>query len=145
MLEGKPLFKLKTEDLKKLIVENNFATAKKVDEALKKAESEKKSLQNYLVESKIITEKDLVVLYGQANNIPFADLSSIDIQKEHLSQIPEKIAQRYMAVVFGEDEDGSLKLAMADPLDIQAVQFIEKSLAIKQSYILQLRQISVAP
>jgi type IV pilus assembly protein PilB len=128
MLEGKPLFKLKTEDLKKLIVENNFATAKKVDEALKKAESEKKSLQNYLVESKIITEKDLVVLYGQANNIPFADLSSIDIQKEHLSQIPEKIAQRYMAVVFGEDEDGSLKLAMADPLDIQAVQFIEKEL-----------------
>lgn len=122
------MFKLKTDDLKKLIVENNFANAKKVEEALKKAESEKKSLQNYLVESKIITEKDLVVLYGQANNIPFADLSSIDIQKEHLSQIPEKIAQRYMAVVFGEDEDGSLKLAMADPLDIQAVQFIEKEL-----------------
>jgi len=122
------LFKLKTEDLKKLVVENNFATVKKIDEAIKKADSEKKSLQNYLIESKIINEKDLVVLYGQANNIPFADLSSIDIQKEHLSQLPEKIAQRYMAVVFGEDEDGSLKLAMADPLDIQAVQFIEKEL-----------------
>lgn len=122
------MLKLKQEDLKKLIIENNFASAKKIDEAIKRADSEKKSLQNFLIESKIITEKDLVVLYGQANNIPFIDLSTVEIEKEHLSQLPEKIAQRYMAIVFGEEEDGSLRLAMADPLDIQAVQFIEKEL-----------------
>ena len=122
------MLKLKPEELKRLIIENNFASDKKVDEALKKSESEKKSLQDFLIDNKIISEKELVTLYGQANNIPFIDLSTVEIKKEHLSQLPEKISRRYQAVVFGEEEDGSLKLAMADPLDIQAVQFIEKEL-----------------
>jgi type IV pilus assembly protein PilB len=139
------LLKLKPNDLKKLIVENNFASAKKIEEAEKKAESEKKSLQSFLIDAKMITEKDLVALYGQANNIPFIDLSTVEIEKEHLSQLPEKIAQRYMAVVFGEEEDGSLKLAMADPLDIQAVQFIEKELGYQTKlYIATIGDISNA-
>lgn len=122
------MLKLKPDELKKLIVENNFASAKKIDEAIKKSEGEKKSLQNFLISSKLISEKELVILYGQTNRIPFVDLSNLEIRKEHLSQLPEKISQRYQAVVFGEEKDGSLKLAMSDPMDVQAVQFIEKEL-----------------
>ncbi|MDD3480960.1 MAG: GspE/PulE family protein [Patescibacteria group bacterium] len=122
------MLKLKPEELRNLIVENNFASKNKIEEAQKKADQEKKSLQDFLVDKKVITEKELALLYGQANNIPFVDLSTIEIKKEHLSQLPEKISTRYQAVVFGEEKDGSLKLAMSDPLDIQAVQFIEKEL-----------------
>jgi type IV pilus assembly protein PilB len=81
-----------------------------------------------LVDKKIITERDLVLLYGQANNVPFIDLSALELQKELITRLPEKIAERYQAIIFGQEEDGSFKLAMADPLDIQAVQFIEKEL-----------------
>lgn len=122
------MIKLKPEELKKLIADNNFASVKKLDEAQKIADEQKISLQDYLIDQKIISEKELVTLYGQANNIPFADLGKAEIKKEHISQLPEKIAKRYQAIVFGEEADGSLKLAMADPLDIQAVQFIEKEL-----------------
>lgn len=143
--EGIDLLKLKPQELKNLIVDNNFASKKKVDELDKIAADKKLSLQDLLIEKKILTEKELVKIYGQVNKIPFSDLSTIEIKKEHLSQLPEKISQRYQAVVFGEENDGSLKLAMADPMDIQAVQFIEKELGYSTKlYIASTSDISQA-
>jgi type IV pilus assembly protein PilB len=122
------LFKLNSEELVRLASENHLVPEKKLEEAVRKAADQKISLQGYLVEKKIISERDLVMLYGQANNIPFIDLSAVELQKQLMSRIPEKIAVRYQAVIFGQEEDGSFKLAMTDPLDIEAVQFIEKEL-----------------
>jgi len=124
---GGLLLKLKLDELKKLILENNLLTAKRLEEVEKEADDTHTSFQGLLINKKIINDKDLVKLYGQVYNIPFIDLSQVEINKELLVRLPEKIAKRYMAVVFGEEGD-SLKLAMADPLDIQAVQFIEKEL-----------------
>lgn len=122
------MIKLKSQELKDLIVKNNLASAKKAEEAYEIAEKQKIPLQKYLIEKGIITEKELAFLYGQANNIPFVDLSKEEIKHEYIIQIPEKVANRYQAVVFGQDKDGNFKVAMSDPTDIQAVQFIEKEL-----------------
>jgi type IV pilus assembly protein PilB len=121
------LIKIKPEELKKLILDNHLASAKKLDEIEKSAEGQHTSFQDFLIVKKIVNEKDLVKLYGQAYNIPYVDLTKIEIKKELLAKLPEKIAQRYQAVVFDEKAD-SLSLAMTDPLDVQAVQFIEKQL-----------------
>lgn len=139
------MIKLKPQELKNIIVENNLASQKKVDELDKISQDKRISLQDVLIEKKIITEKELVKIYGQVNKIPFVDLSTIELKKEHVSQLPEKISQRYQAVVFGEESDGSLKLAMADPMDIQAVQFIEKELGYQTKiYIATTSDISQA-
>lgn len=122
------MLKLNSEELKRLILENHLVPEKKLEEADKKATDQKVALQSYLVEKKLMSERDLVMLYGQANNVPFIDLSAVELQKELISRIPEKIAVRYQAVIFGQEEDGSFQLAMTDPLDIEAVQFIEKEL-----------------
>lgn len=121
------MLKLKTEDLKKLILENHLAVATKLSEIEKMANDQHTSFQDLLISKKIVTEKDLVVIYGQAFEIPYIDLSQVEIKKELLQKLPEKVARRYQAVVFGE-KAGSILLAMADPLDVQAVQFIEKEL-----------------
>lgn len=122
------MLKLTNDELKKLALENHLVPEKKLEEADKKAADLKTTLQEFLVDKKIITERDLVLLYGQANNVPFVDLSAVELQKELVLKLPEKIATRYQAVIFGQNEDESFNLAMADPLDIQAVQFIEKEL-----------------
>jgi type IV pilus assembly protein PilB len=121
------LIKIKTEELKKLILDNHLSTVKKLDEVEKIADEQHASFQDYLISKKVVGEKDLVKLYGQAYKIPYIDLSKVEIKKELLSKLPEKVAQRYQAVVFDEKDD-ALYLAMSDPLDVQAVQFIEKQL-----------------
>ncbi len=121
------MIKLKTEELKKLLTSNHLITDAKIIEIEKLAESQHKSFQDMLVDKKVITEKDLVKIYGQAFDIPYIDLSQIEVKKDILNRLSEKIARRYQAVVFDEEE-GALSLAMADPLDVQAEQFIEKEL-----------------
>lgn len=122
------MLKIKIEELKKLLIENNLANDKKIAEIEKMADDQHASFQDLLITHKIVTEKDLVQLYGQTYNIPFIDLSAVEIPNELIKKLPEKVAKRYQSVVFGTNEDGSVNLAMADPLDIQAVQFIEKEI-----------------
>jgi type IV pilus assembly protein PilB len=125
---GPGILKIKTDELKKLLIDNNLATEKKLAEVEKTADEHHESFQDLLISKKIVSEKDLVKLYGQLYSIPFIDLSQVEIQKEIIGRLPEKVATRYQAVVFAANEDDSVSLAMADPLDIQAVQFIEKEI-----------------
>lgn len=58
-------------------------------------------------------------------NIPYADLSKVAVSKKILTLIPEHLARHYQAVPIGE-KDGKIQIAMIDPEDREAVEFIKK-------------------
>ncbi len=58
--------------------------------------------------------------------IPYIDLSDKIIPKDLLQKVPEYIAQLYKAVPV-EEKDGKILIAMADPEDFQAINFIRKA------------------
>jgi type IV pilus assembly protein PilB len=115
------------------LVEKLLIAAKKVGEDQLKelrdqGKTEKKALQTLVVQSGMITEKDLTKLYAEEIDIPFIELNPKEIKREALRLIPERIAKQYAVVLFGVEEDGSKLLAMEDPDDIQAVNFLQKQL-----------------
>lgn len=57
--------------------------------------------------------------------VPFVNLESRAISAEVLNLIPEQVCKRYKLIPFDRDSD-ELFVAMADPLDIQVIQFLEK-------------------
>lgn len=59
--------------------------------------------------------------------VPFVDLKEKGISPEVLNFIPEMVATRYQALPFEYDKNkNQLSVAMADPLDPQAIEFLEK-------------------
>ncbi len=90
--------------------------------------SEKRPLQDLVVAGNILSENELTKLYASAVDVPFVELNPKDLKRELLMQLPERIARQYNAVVFDVDEDGVRYVAMADPDDIQAVNFLQKQL-----------------
>ncbi len=90
--------------------------------------SEKRPLQDLVVAGNILSENELTKLYANAVDVPFVELNPKDLKRELLMQLPERIARQYNAVVFDVDEDGVRYVAMADPDDIQAVNFLQKQL-----------------
>lgn len=90
------------------------------------AEQSKKSFQEVVIENKVISSAELSKLISDYIGIPFIEIKADDIPKEVLVKIPEHIARQYKAVLFAEDEDGTLSLAMEDPDDVQALNFIQK-------------------
>ncbi len=102
------------------------------DEQLKplreQEKTEKKPLQDIVIKNNVLSEKDLTKLYAIEIDIPYAEFNPRELNSEILKLIPERIARQYKAVVFQLDDDGSRLLALEDPDDIQAINFLRKQL-----------------
>ncbi len=119
--------KLKSDELRELLVSHNVITKERFDEVAKLALQNKEPVLNVLFSKKIINERDFAKLYASSINIDFVDISKEVLSRDILNKLPERVARRYMAIVFGSDEN-SLKVAMVNPEDVESVQFIEKQL-----------------
>ncbi len=89
---------------------------------------EKKPLQDLVIKNQVTTEPELTKLYALEIDVPYVEFDPKKIRPELLKLIPERIARQYKVIVFGKAEDGSINLAMADPDDIQAINFLRKQL-----------------
>lgn len=114
--------------IEKLLVEAGKITPVQLDELKKTAERARRPLQYLVLQSKAITDIELTKLYAKYAHIPYISLDPRDIPSDVLNKIPERIARQYQAILFQIDEDGTLHLAMDDPDDIQAVDFIQKQI-----------------
>ena len=92
------------------------------------AEKSGKSLQQSVMDAGVLTNQQLVEAVSERTGIPFVQIDSKSIPPEILKRIPEHIAKQYNVVLFGIDSDKSLKLAMEDPDDVQALNFIQKEI-----------------
>lgn len=92
------------------------------------AERSKQTLQETTIEQKVISEEDLTKLIGDYIGVPFVRIEPKDIPEDVLKRIPEHIARQYNVVLFEKNEDDSLSLAMEDPDDVQALNFIQKEI-----------------
>uniref|UniRef100_UPI0023F0994A GspE/PulE family protein n=1 Tax=Metallibacterium scheffleri TaxID=993689 RepID=UPI0023F0994A len=115
------------------VVESFLKTSGKVDaEQLsmlhEQEKSEKKPLQDLVISSNLLNEKELTKLYADSVDVPYVEINPKEVSRELLSQLPERIARQYNAIVFDIDEDGIKHVAMADPDDIQALSFLQKQL-----------------
>jgi len=116
-------------ELKKLLADSGKVKAADIDAAMPK-EGEKETLLSNVLKKKLINEKDLTRLFAGSIDVPFVELGELKIPREILLKIPERIARKYQAVLFGVEED-QLQLALADPEDFQAVDFISKQVGGK--------------
>ena len=89
---------------------------------------DKKPLQDLVIKAGLTTESELTKLYALEINVPFVDIKPTQINIETLKLIPERIARQYNVVVFNTDVEGKQMIAMTDPDDIQAINFLRKSL-----------------
>jgi len=114
--------------VEKLIKKTDKVTAEQLTGLKEQEKSEKKPLQDLVIKSGLISEKDLTKLYADEADVPYIELNAKEIKREVLRLIPERIARQYKVVLFGVEDDGSKLLAMEDPDDIQAINFLQKQL-----------------
>lgn len=91
------------------------------------ATASKKTLHELALKNKLISELDLTKLYAKEIEVPFAEFNPKDIKKEILNLLPERLARQYRAVVFDTDKT-SRSIAMEDPDDVQARNFLQQQL-----------------
>jgi type IV pilus assembly protein PilB len=88
----------------------------------------KKSMHELALKNKLIDEKDLIKLYAKEIEVPLVELNPKEIKKEVLTVLPERLARQYRAVVYDIDKSGAKSVAMEDPDDVQARNFLQQQL-----------------
>jgi len=114
-------------ELKTLLLESDKVKPDALKDVEGIHEQTGESLLTTVLKRKLISEQSLLKLYAKNIDVPYADLHGIKIPHDILTKIPERIARKYQAVLFGKT-GSTLQLAMADPEDFQAADFIVKQI-----------------
>lgn len=83
--------------------------------------------EDIIKSQRLVDERDLTKAKAKLYNIPFIDLGEVPISPEALALIPQEVAQRFKIFPISVDEvNHQISVAMEDPLDLAAIEFIEK-------------------
>ena len=114
--------------IEELLERSGVATPEQVEVLKEEASRSRRPLQDLVIQNGLIDEKTLTQNFATYAQIPFVEIDPKDIPADVLTRIPERIARQYNAVLFQIDSDGLMHLAMDDPDDVQAVDFIKKEI-----------------
>jgi len=106
----------------------NLVTPEHLTKLKEQAARLKKPLQEIVLEQHAADEKTLLKAYADYTDTPYVEFEAQKIAPDVLKLLPERVARQYNAVVFKIDEDGVRYLAMEDPDDVQAINFIQKEI-----------------
>lgn len=111
--------------IEKMILDGGLISPELLNTAKLDAAKSGNTLIEVLVAKKFISDEDATKLIAVASHIPFVDLSNASISNEVLRIIPKEDATANSAVAFGV-VDGKLNVAMADPENLAAIDFLSR-------------------
>lgn len=118
------------EKLKEIAVGGGFVNEEEFEKAAKAAKDLKRPLEDILIFRGLITEESLGQLIAEHYKTPFVSLRHKIIPLETLEVIPEKLARSHRVLPF-EKTEKELHLAMEDPEDFEAVEFVKRQSGLK--------------
>jgi type IV pilus assembly protein PilB len=118
--------RVEPQQLKAFMMDADLISPEKFDECLKKAEAKGVKIEDVLVSEGIISENDLRKLEAYILGIPFVDLEKETVDPEVLKIIPEPVARANNIVAFRK-RGNDLEVAMLDPEDLRAIEFLKKA------------------
>ncbi|HEY8886726.1 MAG TPA: GspE/PulE family protein [Candidatus Microsaccharimonas sp.] len=126
--------------LETLLGRASLATPEQITSLKEEAARSKRTLHETVIDQRITDEKTLTQLFADYASIPYVELDVLNIPPDALKLIPERIARQYNAILFKVDEDGVRHLAMEDPDDVQAVNFLQKEIGANSRIYIATRE-----
>jgi len=115
-----------------IILNQGLITLQQLEEALKaQREGNKKRLGEIFVEIGAISREELYEVLQYIYETEYIDISNYVIDPEVISLIPEKTAMQFTLIPISKNND-ELVIAMANPLDVYAIDFVKDYTKIKK-------------
>lgn len=103
-----------------ILLQANLVSQEQLEAALEGQRASGKQLGRILVDMGVISENQLAEVLAKQKNLPLVNLADYDINLAAATSIQEQVARRHRVIPINYD-DGKLVLAMANPLDVHAI------------------------
>ncbi len=91
-----------------------------------------KTAEALILEKNIVSEADLTKAKAALHNIGFVKIADTGSDPQALTQIPEVVARNYQILPISYNkQEGTLTVAMKDPLDLQAIDFAQRKSGLR--------------
>lgn len=121
--------------LTSILAESELLTADQIQDATQKAKAEKKPLEDFVEQKKLVNEDALYEAVASHFHLPFIDLRNQTIRKDILQYIPETVAQAHFVVPF-EQTEKAIKVAYTDPNDLVAQEFLRRKFGARVQFFI---------
>ncbi len=112
------------KQLGELLIERGVINRQQLDLSIEEQKANGGLFGEVLVKLKFATERDIAQALTCQYGFPFLPLLSYEINDEVVKSVPEDICRKFVLIPI--DKIGkSLTLAMANPLNIQAIEDVE--------------------
>ncbi|MBW6441170.1 GspE/PulE family protein [Patescibacteria group bacterium] len=112
------------EELKQIILDSEIVSLADYELSEKEAQRSNATIEDILIGNNLISEKYLVDILAKYLDIPAIDLSNEKISFKDIELLSESDAKKKNIIVFGREKQ-FLKVAMTDPLDLQAIEYVK--------------------
>ncbi len=116
--------------LTEILINNKLITEDQLEQALKAQEIKGGRLSDIIVGLKFVKESELITTLSEGLGLPLIDLKRFKIDLEIVKIIPVNIARHYQIIPISKMGD-TITLAMADPLNIFAIDHVQSLTGFK--------------
>ena len=119
----------KHEKIEQELVRSGLISKDDLQVAKKAAQAAKRPLFEFLLSEKKLEDEDLSRMAAIVSGTPYVNLTNVQIDAKVIALLPRDIAERFMAVPLGKVQN-RLAIAMLDPSNVQAVDFISNKISL---------------
>jgi type IV pilus assembly protein PilB len=112
------------EDILAVLTEAGRLTADQLTSAAQEAATTKKTVEQVLIDRKVVDEETLARARGTVIGLPYVDLQGKDIPALVLNLLPKQVSENTKAVAF-ERVDNVVSIGIAEPGDSSATQSLD--------------------
>ncbi|MFM1768400.1 MAG: hypothetical protein RJA22_929 [Verrucomicrobiota bacterium] len=120
-----PAIKTFGERIADALVEDGLLYAKQVEELLEQQKKEGTRLLKIIIDKGLVTDQDMTVSMGRVLNVPPVNLARCGVAPDIAELLPRDVCQHHKVVPVSR-LDNKLFLAMADPLNVLAVDDVKR-------------------
>lgn len=122
-----------------LLISGNKISQKQLEEALKTQRATGNKLGEELVDKGYLTEEDIIEVLEFQMGIPHVDLEKYFIDPDVVNLVSETLARKYILIPIKKNR-GSLTVAMADPLNLFAIDDVKIATGLDVTPVISIRK-----
>jgi len=94
--------------------------------------SSSEPVEALLLKHNLVSETEIAQAKAVILKVEYVDVATASVVPEAINVLPEAVAEKYLCLPFNLDQTNRvLSVAMANPVDLQAIEFIEKKTGLK--------------
>jgi len=125
------MLQIPNQKLKEILVKEDLISAENFDKLAVESKRMGQNMADVLISQGIVKPDYFYVLVAKYVGVELVNLGGRAIEEKTLRKLSEDLARQKRALIFKEESDGTLDVAMEDPSDLATIEFLEKNLKAK--------------